>query len=322
MPPEHHEPHGEMQVLAEHHTLARFEGIHNRRCRGLTTACPDRCGESGGFASFSIVQYIEYRKLGQYGDPKQRQFAFRVTDHHQRPIGDPHLLRQVGELRKGEPVILAWHHVYGEVAPGSFQPERPVIELRKLNPEEAARYRNPNANRGNEAAPNLHVIPNARVIPNPNPNAIGRNDNARDIGEALMREGDPRNGGLTIETLSITSADRQLNDGRRYDAFPFTMSAGEVISVAMTKVTKPGTRYPAIHPQMDPVLVLVDPQGRRVAQDDNGAGNGLNARLHFKAPQAGKYTIYATTKHVEFYGPPTYRLNVWIYLPQMLEIRR
>jgi hypothetical protein len=61
---------------------------------------------------------------------------------------------------------------------------------------------------------------------------------------------------------------------------------------------------------MDPYLILVDSQGQWLAQDDNGEGNGRNARLHFRGPKTGVYTVYATTKQAKFYGP------------QMVEIRR
>src|SRR6185295_14069371 len=44
----------------------------------------------------------------------------------------------------------------------------------------------------------------------------------------------------------------------------------------------------------DAYLRLLDPAGKQVAEDDDG-GEGLNARINFKAPEDGNYKIIATT---------------------------
>jgi hypothetical protein len=133
--------HGKMQVLAEHRTLARFEGAVYRLCRGLTANCPEKCGDSGEFAAFSIVEYLHYRKPGEYGDPKQDKFLFQVSDFHRQPKGDPKLLKAVQGLKKGDLVVLEWRHLYGELHPGSFSPVRPVTQLRAVSDDEAAKLR-------------------------------------------------------------------------------------------------------------------------------------------------------------------------------------
>jgi hypothetical protein len=133
--------HGKMQVLAEHRTLARFEGAVYRLCRGLTANCPEKCGDSGEFATFSIVEYLHYRKPGEYGDPQQKQFLFQVSDFHRQPKGDPKLLKAVQGLKKGDLVLLEWRHLYGELLPGAFSPVRPVTQLRAVTDDEAAKLR-------------------------------------------------------------------------------------------------------------------------------------------------------------------------------------
>ena len=52
------------QLLSSHDTVARFTGIKDHRCMGRTALCPDRCGDSGNLASFTVVRYLDYRKPG------------------------------------------------------------------------------------------------------------------------------------------------------------------------------------------------------------------------------------------------------------------
>jgi hypothetical protein len=59
-----------VETLARHETVAEFRGMNYHLCLGLTTLCPDRCGDSGTLATFRIVNYLNYEKLGEYGDPK------------------------------------------------------------------------------------------------------------------------------------------------------------------------------------------------------------------------------------------------------------
>jgi hypothetical protein len=130
-----------LETLAVHRTIARFEGAPYRLCRGRTAMCPERCGHSGEFATFTIVDYLKYEKPGKYGDAQQKQFMFQVSDFHRKPKGDPKLRATVTGLTKGDLVALGWDHLYGEVLPGSFSPVRPVVELRKISQEEADRLR-------------------------------------------------------------------------------------------------------------------------------------------------------------------------------------
>jgi hypothetical protein len=130
-----------LDTLAVHRTIARFEGAPYRLCRGLTAMCPDRCGHSGEFATFTIVEYLKYEKPGKYGDPRQTQFSFQVSGFDRKPKGDPKLRTIVSGLKKGDLVLLGWDHLYGEVKPGLTSPVRPVVELRKISQEEADRLR-------------------------------------------------------------------------------------------------------------------------------------------------------------------------------------
>jgi serine protease Do len=45
----------------------------------------------------------------------------------------------------------------------------------------------------------------------------------------------------------------------------------------------------------DAYLRLLNPEGKEVAYDDDGAKEGLNAKLTYKCDKAGSYTIIATS---------------------------
>ena len=51
---------------------ATLKGIAYRRCLGRTALCPDNCGQSGDFATFDILTYVDYQKPGEYGDEKSK----------------------------------------------------------------------------------------------------------------------------------------------------------------------------------------------------------------------------------------------------------
>ena len=122
--------------LANHETLAVFEGVKYSRCLGRTALCPDRCGQSGEFAGFAIKKYLKYEKLGQYGDPEQQTFLVQVSDFDKKPQGDPKILETVRGLTKGDYVLLSWHHDYVTRAGSSF-PDRPIVKLEGIDKVQA-----------------------------------------------------------------------------------------------------------------------------------------------------------------------------------------
>jgi hypothetical protein len=116
------------QRLANHETLAVFDGVEFRLCRGLTSLCPEKCGDSGEYATFTIKKYLKYEKVGQYGDPEQESFLIQVSDFDKRAKGDPKIVKTVQGLKKGDFVLLSWHHDYVTRDGASF-PERPIVKL-------------------------------------------------------------------------------------------------------------------------------------------------------------------------------------------------
>lgn len=120
-----------VETLARHETVAEFRGTSYHRCMGLTSLCPDQCGESGTLATFRIVNYVIYEKLGEYGDPKCDEFAFLVEDTMKRPKVPADIRAAVHSLKQGDMVLLSWKHDY-VTSQGGSAPERPLTRLEKI----------------------------------------------------------------------------------------------------------------------------------------------------------------------------------------------
>ncbi len=118
------------QVLSKHETTAVFMGIQEQQCLGRTALCPDKCGDSGQKAVFSIFEYISYEKPGQYGDPKQEIFQI-LTRSGNKPKIPPHILKKIEKLNAGDTVFLSFSHDYITTKEGSQMPERIITKLTK-----------------------------------------------------------------------------------------------------------------------------------------------------------------------------------------------
>jgi hypothetical protein len=124
------------ELLANHETLAVFDGLKYRLCMGRTALCPKQCGHSGEFATLTVKKYLKYEKLGQYGDPEQKTFLVQVSDYDKKPKGDPKILETVKGLKKGDYVLLSWHHDY-VTKEGASSPERPIVKLESIDGDKA-----------------------------------------------------------------------------------------------------------------------------------------------------------------------------------------
>ena len=125
-------------LLSSHMTIARFDGLKDHKCMGLTTLCPDRCGDSGKLAIFTIDKYVKYQKPGEYGDPEQKQYMIMYENTLGKSELTPEDKELISTLNPGDPVLLCWNHNYiTDEESGSSYPERPLTVLKKLTPEEA-----------------------------------------------------------------------------------------------------------------------------------------------------------------------------------------
>ena len=118
-------------VLAVHKTKATFTGTREHRCMGLTALCPDRCGDSGTLAVFTIDEYTLWEKRGEYGDDRQTTFQFLTENNMKQAKIPAELLAKIKTLKPGDKVVLEWEHRYMN-RDGSRWPERPVVKLEKI----------------------------------------------------------------------------------------------------------------------------------------------------------------------------------------------
>jgi outer membrane protein assembly factor BamB len=109
---------------------------------------------------------------------------------------------------------------------------------------------------------------------------------------------------------NLTTSDCPLGDGTFYDAYSFTATAGQQISVLMTSN------------QFDTFLILNRPDGSTLTFDDDGGG-GTNSRIppngFITLPVSGTYTIWANA----FSSSNTtgaYSLTLSAPLPQTLTV--
>lgn len=124
------------ELLSSHDTIARFTGVSEHRCRGLTALCPDRCGHSGRLATFEIVKYLAYQKPGKYGDEKGKTFSVLIEDNLKNVKVSDAVFKTINSLKPGTMVRLQWNHDY-VTREGSRFPERPIVRVEVLTPEQA-----------------------------------------------------------------------------------------------------------------------------------------------------------------------------------------
>lgn len=116
------------ELLSDHVAEAEFTGMIHRKCRFLTSLCPDKCDHARDFAVFRIVKYLDYRKPGKYGDEKQEQLMVDVNPAHKPILQSADILKKISALKPGDRVVLHWAHYYMHRNSSSF-PERPVISV-------------------------------------------------------------------------------------------------------------------------------------------------------------------------------------------------
>lgn len=69
-------------------------------------------------------------------DPEQTSFLVQVSDYDKKPKGDPKILKTVKGLKKGDYVLLSWHHDY-VTKDGTSSPQRPIVKLEKIDGDKA-----------------------------------------------------------------------------------------------------------------------------------------------------------------------------------------
>lgn len=90
--------------------------------------------------------------------------------------------------------------------------------------------------------------------------------------------------GVAIEQ-SLAPGDEVLSDGSLFKIYQFQGRAGQKLVIEMRSAN------------IDPYLVLFDPTGEKIAEDDDSAGK-KDARIDMKLTANGTYTLYANSYEV------------------------
>lgn len=94
----------------------------------------------------------------------------------------------------------------------------------------------------------------------------------------------------------LSSGDSVLDDGSLYDAYKFSGRGGEQITIYLESR------------DFDPYLILLDPSGRRMSENDDISRTNRNSRLVITLPMTGTYTVVANSYEAGKNG--SYRLRV------------
>lgn len=88
---------------------------------------------------------------------------------------------------------------------------------------------------------------------------------------------------LLSEQGELTTGDAILDDGSLYDQHMFPGSSGQQVTITLSSQ------------DFDPYLILLDPQGRRISENDDISRDNLNSRLVITLPSTGQYTVVANS---------------------------
>ncbi|MEL6814554.1 MAG: pre-peptidase C-terminal domain-containing protein [Cyanobacteria bacterium J06598_3] len=81
----------------------------------------------------------------------------------------------------------------------------------------------------------------------------------------------------------LTSGDAVLDDGSLYDQHIFSGSSGQQITVSLESQ------------DFDPYLILLDPEGNRISENDDISRSNRNSQLRIILPTTGEYVVVANS---------------------------
>ena len=121
-------------------------------------------------------------------------------------------------------------------------------------------------------------------------------------GLGKLASSQPQTGLKQAETAALLEVEGELEDGDEvlpdgslYDLHTFEGEAGQFVEIRLDS------------DDFDAYLILVGPEGERVAEDDDG-GEGFNALISIQLPKTGRYSVIANAYDAS--GRGRYRLTV------------
>jgi hypothetical protein len=82
---------------------------------------------------------------------------------------------------------------------------------------------------------------------------------------------------------ALAAGDAVLDDGSLYDQYIFSSRSGQQVIIYLESR------------DFDPYLILLDPEGRRIGENDDISASNRNSRLVVTLPVTGTYTVVANS---------------------------
>lgn len=115
-----------------HIFVAQFEGINYRICNGMTTLCPDKCGNSGEIATFRVIDYKYFMVNGEGGTQKLENYQVFISDYHRNDLDMP-FVSKIRNLNEGDFVTIHLEYVYDTTLQNIYTVEN-LISLENILP--------------------------------------------------------------------------------------------------------------------------------------------------------------------------------------------
>jgi len=88
---------------------------------------------------------------------------------------------------------------------------------------------------------------------------------------------------LSVVASSLSSNDCAAFDGSKFDQWQFTGTTGQTVTIQMSSMS------------FDTLLMLLDPTGRPVAQNDDASPTTTDSRLTYTIDMPGTWTVIANS---------------------------
>lgn len=91
----------------------------------------------------------------------------------------------------------------------------------------------------------------------------------------------------------LDSGDQQLDSGEYYETYSYAARSGELLTITLASS------------EIDPYLMIIDPDGNKIAEEDDSFGHGLNVVITVNLPVSGSYLIVVTSAYPDETGAYT-----------------
>lgn len=88
----------------------------------------------------------------------------------------------------------------------------------------------------------------------------------------------------------LDTGDNQLDSGEYYETYSYAARSGDLLTITLASN------------EIDPYLMVIDPDGNKIAEEDDSPGHGYNVVVTVNLPVTGSYLIVVTSAYPEETG--------------------